>query len=147
MTTITILAVLSPIILIALVAAAGVLAIKLGLLIAKAVFWLAIGGLIGLALWAGEAKADWSMQCVNSINGLEYNVAYSGAILSFIAPNQPIERFERALDSNDIVWTPKIVFGDGTQLEASAAQPAHVTARDITGKIVAYNHCTLLRTW
>lgn len=62
MTTVAIITVLSPMILIVLVAVAGVLAVWLTLLIARVIFWLTIGGLIGLALWAGEARASTHMQ-------------------------------------------------------------------------------------
>ena len=61
-TTLAVLAVLSPVILIALVAVVGVLAVWFALFIVRSVFWLAIGGLIGLALWAGEARANTRMQ-------------------------------------------------------------------------------------
>lgn len=58
MTTIAVLAVLAPMILIVFVAVAGILAAWLFLFIARVIFWLAIGGLIGLALWAGQARAQ-----------------------------------------------------------------------------------------
>lgn len=58
MTTVAIITVLSPMILIVLVAVAGVLAVWLTLFIARVIFWLTIGGLIGLTLWAGEARAS-----------------------------------------------------------------------------------------
>jgi hypothetical protein len=60
--TIAILAVLSPMILIVLAAAAGALTIWVALFVARVIFWLAIGGLIGLALWAGEARANPLLQ-------------------------------------------------------------------------------------
>ena len=72
MTTIAALAVLSPAILIALVVVAGLLAVRIALFIGRALFWLAIGGVIGLALWAGETRAECSSaKCANrAIHGI-----------------------------------------------------------------------------
>jgi len=58
MTTIAVLTVLSPVIIVGLIVAAGALTVWFALFIARVVFWLAIGGLIGLALWASEARAE-----------------------------------------------------------------------------------------
>ena len=84
-TILAVLAVLSPVILIMLVAVAGVLVVWFALFIVRALFWLAIGGLIGLALWAGEARAGTGgphgepappmIPCVASLNVKELHEA------------------------------------------------------------------------